>query len=230
MARSSNRFYEALYDAPWVALLVMLLVEPLLWSVKLDRGGAKLVFDRPRVHSGDEPHYLVMLNSLLADGDLDLANNYGSVHQGSNDAGASFAHSALDHHIRWYDGNRLMGWWQIFETDPARWRRDARGAPAPTLREGVPSNAPPKREYSWHPPGLPLLLYALLRPLRGSPWIEPAALCCSTLAVVAAMFLFRILIAPYAGDSNVLWTTAAVAFLGTPAWHYGGTLFCEPYL
>ena len=41
----------------------------------------------PRVFSGDEPHYLVMLNSLLRDGDLDLANNYQAVAAGGDDDG-----------------------------------------------------------------------------------------------------------------------------------------------
>ena len=36
----------------------------------------------PDVQSGDEPHYLVMIHSLLDDRDLDLANNYRAAHRG----------------------------------------------------------------------------------------------------------------------------------------------------
>ncbi len=43
--------------------------------VALNAGSALLV-GRGVTFSGDEPHYLIMTRSLLADGDLDLANNY----------------------------------------------------------------------------------------------------------------------------------------------------------
>lgn len=35
-----------------------------------------LVLALPRVLSGDSPHYLVGVNSLIEDGDFDLTNNY----------------------------------------------------------------------------------------------------------------------------------------------------------
>ena len=47
----------------------------------------------------DEPHYLVLINSLLDDGDLDVSNNYASVHAGGQDAGLFYAVGRnLDHH------------------------------------------------------------------------------------------------------------------------------------
>lgn len=214
--------------SPWPMLLALLLLDPLAMSLTLD-GTGRMEVSWPRVRSGDEPHYLVMVHSLLNDGDLDVANNYGSVHSGSGEAGAYFAGSALDHHVVWYHGDHLQTWWRVFENDPARWQRDALGRPLPTPRNDVPLVLP-EHEYSWHPPGMPLLLCGLMQPLRGTSWIEPGALCCSALAVVTAMFAFRMLIDPYATNSNVLWMSTLVAFLGTPTWHYGRTLFCEPYL
>jgi hypothetical protein len=47
----------------------------------------------PYIKGGDEPHYLLILNSLINDGDLDLKDNYESVHQGSLQAGKKFAES-----------------------------------------------------------------------------------------------------------------------------------------
>ena len=59
--------------------------------------------------------------------------------------------------------------------------------------------------------------------------VEPAAVTCSTLAIILAFFLFRSLLQNYA-DLVTVNLTAVVAFLGTPAWAYGRTLFSEPYL
>ena len=45
-----------------------------------------------------------------------------------------------------------------------------------------------------------------------------------------AMFLFRSLAQKYNSNIHAVDLTSLVAFLGTPAWHYGRTLFNEPYL
>lgn len=45
-------------------------------------GGKGLGWRAPRVYSGDEPHYLLTVNSLLFDHDLELQNNYRSVWEG----------------------------------------------------------------------------------------------------------------------------------------------------
>ena len=39
--------------------------------------------------TGDEPHYLVLINSVISDGDFDLANNYRDVHRGGPRLGVS---------------------------------------------------------------------------------------------------------------------------------------------
>ena len=41
-----------------------------------------LTFKLGYVISGDEPHYLLLIGSLIEDGDVDLANNYDAVHAG----------------------------------------------------------------------------------------------------------------------------------------------------
>ena len=45
----------------------------------------------PGVRSGDEPHYLVLIHSVISDGDFDLANNYTDMHRGGPQAGRVFA-------------------------------------------------------------------------------------------------------------------------------------------
>ncbi|MFH1545374.1 MAG: hypothetical protein ABIE23_04810 [archaeon] len=48
-------------------------------------------FGLPHIYTGDEPEYLLTLNSLLADGDFKLCNNYGQAMQGGCQAGITFA-------------------------------------------------------------------------------------------------------------------------------------------
>ncbi len=55
--------------APWLAALLSLLIFGGAWAVA-----------RPRLPSGDEPHYLVITQSLLRDGDLRIENNH-QAHQ-----------------------------------------------------------------------------------------------------------------------------------------------------
>jgi hypothetical protein len=56
------------------------------------------IFARPMVISGDSPHYLVLVHSLIEDGDFDLSNNYAQARAGDWDTGARFRNFDLDHH------------------------------------------------------------------------------------------------------------------------------------
>ncbi|MFQ5739744.1 MAG: hypothetical protein ACE5JX_12095 [Acidobacteriota bacterium] len=53
----------------------------------------------PGVLSGDPPHYLVMVNSLIEDHDFDLSNNYRQALDGDWDAGARFRRMPIDRHV-----------------------------------------------------------------------------------------------------------------------------------
>ena len=52
----------------------------------------------PMVLTGDSPHYLIMVNSLIEDGDFDVSNNYEQAQAGDWDTGARFRSSSLDRH------------------------------------------------------------------------------------------------------------------------------------
>ena len=56
-------------QAPWIAALLSALIFAAAWAVA-----------RPRVPVGDEPHYLVITQSLLRDGDLRIENNHDAHH------------------------------------------------------------------------------------------------------------------------------------------------------
>jgi len=57
------------------------------------------VLSPPMVLSGDSPHYLVVVNSLIEDWDFDVSNNYDQAERGDWDTGARFRRDRLDHHV-----------------------------------------------------------------------------------------------------------------------------------
>ncbi|MBI4454501.1 MAG: hypothetical protein HY644_01235 [Acidobacteria bacterium] len=62
-------------------------------------GFSGIALHYPTVMTGDEPHYLVVINSLLQDADLDVANNYRGALSGGRDAGFWFRNYPLDQHV-----------------------------------------------------------------------------------------------------------------------------------
>lgn len=75
--------------------------------------------DPPMVSSGDEPHYLIMISSLLVDRDLNLGNNYASARLGGFDAGLRYQRQNLDHHTVVIDrrSGGVVLWANIFGLD-----------------------------------------------------------------------------------------------------------------
>jgi hypothetical protein len=189
------------------------------------------LFGPARVLSGDEPHYLLMLNSLLNDGDLDLANNYANVHAGGIQAGERYAAlRTLDHHTQLLINGRRVDWREFYDFAHGDWVADANGVVHPIPKPGVAAPPPGVPEYSTHQYGGAFLLAPLLYPLRGTTWLEPAAIFCSGLAVVGAMLFYRMLLRCFTDNAFTINAVTVVAFLGTPIWFYGRSLFLEGML
>jgi len=184
----------------------------------------------PRIFSGDEPHYLLTINSLILDGDLDLANNYASVHRGASQAGKNFAGAALNHQTVWFENGARRNWETVYETSPETFDRDSEARPTPRLLPGQSKPPAGHPEYSQHPPGLALVLAPILYPFRSTELVEPIAVTCSAIAVIVAFLWLRSLLAKYCADRRVADLVAFLAILGSPAWSYARTLFSEPYL
>lgn len=210
-----------------IVALSLLLLAPLCVSRSVKK---PFSFGLPRVLSGDEPHYLVIINSLISDGDFDLANNYRGVHLGGPQAGQIFSGQPLDHHVNWYENGRLVKWWQVYELEPEKWYRDSEGHPEPTLRLDTEYQPAGEKEYSQHPVGLAFLLAPFLVVFRNTSLVEPAAIFCSGLATVGGCWAWCWLVKPYTKSPACLFAAAAVAYLGSPLWHYGQNLYSESFL
>ncbi|MEZ5943697.1 MAG: hypothetical protein R3C18_20065 [Planctomycetaceae bacterium] len=208
--------------------VLLLLLAPLMVSGPVPGEPSPLVVTWPMVHSGDEPHNLVLLNSFLNDGDFDVANNYANVHHGKLDAGRKFAGWALDHHVTWYWQDYYINWWEAYEMDGAKWERDAAGHPIPTFQADSIHRPVSDREYSKHSPGLAILQAPFLFPFRGTSLLEGAALALTALTTFAGFWGLVVLIRPYVNAPWQAALTAAIAYLGSPLWHYGRTLYAEP--
>ncbi len=121
----------------------------------------------PMVLSGDSPHYLLIVNSIIEDGDVDLANNYRDAASGGWQAGARFRGVALDHHT---------------ETDSHGKERSLHSIFLPLLLSFV---AWPFRGSQWVEPACILItvaanlagfLFFARRSDPGSRWVIPLAL------------------------------------------------------
>ena len=208
-------------------MTALLVLAPL--SISWAVGQPVSFFSLPMVHSGDEPHYLVLIYSVIQDGDVDVANNYTDVHRGGRQAGRKFAGWAIDHHVNWYDNGELVRWVQAFNLYPD-WDQDAEGHPVPRLRADSEFRPVSPREYSQHPPGLAWVLAPVAWPFRNTILVESVVLLCSSLVTIATMIAMYYLCLTCGATTRVAVLTAVIAVLASPVWHYGRTLYVEPYM
>ncbi len=127
-------------NAAFCAVVAALLLAPHLFTGT--PASPYPVFGPARVLSDDEPHYLLIINSLLNDGDLDLANNYSSVHAGGQDAGAFWGGGRkLDDHTVFIIHGRPRFWVDYYPFTDTQWRTDADGVVHPV--PATPGDEPP---------------------------------------------------------------------------------------
>lgn len=185
-----------------------------------------LRLELPYVYLGDEPHYLVTLNSILWDGDVELSNNYARAWLGHVDSGTHRAGQILDHHtyLRSFTGvvqqqDRLFG---AFDD---KVDHDAAGRQRPRAKR-LPAEGVLPEEYSWHP-SYPLYLLAPLLSLLPRTAVEPVFISLIAAATFVAALRFRELCGAFA-PSRLYSDLATVAvFVGTPVLFYSRTLFPE---
>ena len=124
-----------------------------------------------RAHSGDEPHYLAIVHSLLFDGDLFLENNYENARNGGPDVGASFRGAYIDPHAYLVDyaTGRSFKWHDLYDQshriDPPD---DGHGIPFASLKPN-PFQPGGHHLVPSHPPAFAAMVAALARPFDPAP-------------------------------------------------------------
>ncbi|MCD4786245.1 MAG: hypothetical protein K8T10_20675 [Candidatus Eremiobacteraeota bacterium] len=197
--------------------------------------------------SCDEPHYLVMINSIIEDFDLYLGNNYKNIRFRSKEEGGNLAQFwYLDHHsifvnkktgekyiwgsvVHWgnrekMDENNIYKNWEwdiITFSDQKYFKRDL------TLEERNAIKMEDLREVPIHSPGMPIVASILAFPFQKTRYAEKAARVATFLMTLIALYFTYLTIKFYA-PKFALPTTLIIAF-ATPVWTYSKTLWSEMY-
>jgi hypothetical protein len=149
-------------DGLWPGAAVVLLFVSLLAAIlAVTRTewvpGVGLTSITPAAVRSDEPHYLLLINSLLFDHDFELQNDYERVAEGGMDAGARFQGVNLDHHTLLV--NQRTGQHAFASIDSPN-------SVVPCDPEFTNSNE--VYEVSAHPPGFSMLIALAIAPFRPS--------------------------------------------------------------
>lgn len=209
----------------WAALLVALAFLTVLF---FHGAGADLRFRLPYAFLGDEPHYLVTLNSVLWDGDVELGNNYARATLGHVDSGVHRAGQILDHHTYLhsftgpvYQQEALFG---AFD-DPKDY--DAWGRQRPKAQR-LPDGGVLLDEYSWHP-SYPLFLLAPLMSVLPRTAVEPVMILLISALTFLAALRFRELCTTLVPSALYADLAMLAVFIGTPVLFYSRAFFPEAF-
>jgi len=165
----------------------------------------------PTARIGDEPHYLLMINTLLFRRTVELQNAYDSALHGGLDAGG---HQLPDHHTMLV--NRITGEHASF------FAYEHRFLPA------MKSPQPDVYEVSLHPMGYPLLMAFLLWPFHPSgESVEPAISAITVLMCWAAVVLTYLIALDMGMERNYALLAAGVLGLASPWLAYTRSFFSE---
>ncbi len=234
MIESRARRYQTLWsvtESPVPAAIVLLALAGLFWATSHLQWRPKvgLVPTVPRVVAGDEPHYLLVVNSLLRDRNLFLEDDYRRVRMGGVDAGLVWRGHHLDHHTFLVDRltHRAARWHEAYD-----WSRPvtcmAGDCVGFDLR--LPEFAPGVGVYevSSHPFAFPAVVAALLLPFSLTPEaVESRAIdVVSLFAWLACVFTY--LVGRRSGMPRP-WALAAALLTGvaSPMLAYGRSFFPE---
>jgi hypothetical protein len=159
------------------------------WQPDLSR----LLPSWPRVVSGDEPHYLLLVHSLLYDRDVDIGDEYEHVRQGGLAAGAKFRGSYLDPHAYLVhdESGRSVKWHAVYDLGRPlpEGTTDAHGVPF-EKRQDHPFEPGSYRLAPAHPPAFSMIIATLLAPFGPGPEIlETAAGGMLLLLAVVSLFV-----------------------------------------
>ncbi len=171
----------------------------------------------PIMQSGDEPHYYILLYSLVNDRDIYLTNNYDhAIYENGSDAGTKDL-LPYERHTRFFD--------TINRTIIAIPLKD--GYRDTTYVTEVNS---PIKEIQGHPFGLPFFAFLFLFPFRGTALLEHFAIYLTLFVSLFGVFSFYKLMVHYHKEEKKALFFTSIFALATPFWYYSKTFWVEPYL
>jgi hypothetical protein len=207
----------------------LLLVEWGVTRIELLPFGVFRAF-RPIAISGDEPHYLMVVNSLLFDHDFELQDDYRRVANGGVEAGMRWRGYLLDHHtilVNPRTGARALWLNEFGDHLPSPiWKRQRQ----PQQFEASDRNFPASDdvyEVSAHPAAFPLLLAGMIWPFHPAKSDAERDV---SLAIVFISWLtgvFTYLLAARTGAKMGLATVGLLMF-ASPWLAYTRSFFAEP--
>jgi hypothetical protein len=210
---------HAVRIAVFAALLAVYLLLP--WVQWSPRGGFSHA--APAVVSGDEPHYLLIVNSLLHDRDLEVGADYQRALRGGMDAGVNFRGVLLDHHAIALDprtGEHQL-WQDMFD-----WRHPTPQRTFPRITTGLRNGY---IELPAHPAAFPAMVAMFAWPFRDDPLlVERVGV------ELVALFTFLSLVAIYFAaraaelTQNEALAVSLIAGLASPLFPYARSFFAEP--
>ena len=109
-------------------------------------------------------------------------------------------------------------------------KKDPKGNFIPIPKPGFNPAFEKMPELPEHTLGMVYLLAPILWLVHGTDWVEPVALICANLFLIASAFFFRKIVLRYTKDPFAANLTVLLVYLGSPLWAYGRTLFNEPFL
>lgn len=178
----------------------------------------------PIVHGLDEEHFLLMINSLIKDYDLELSNNYQNSRGGGYDAGEFWRGRILDHHSIFVhkETKEKISFREVIDVGAFnKWK---------IKNPNAWNNRSEYCERPHHPPGLPFVFSVFLWPLAGWRHLESAALCLNILFIlIGFLFLYKIMVSL---DIEKKWINISIFLtaLATPVYHYSMLLMKETLL
>jgi hypothetical protein len=176
--------------------------------------------------SGDEPHYLMIINSILFDHDLEIKDDYKRVAAGGLEAGALFRGIEMRHESVIID--RLSGEHFRWHKPAFRWRNPD-GSYHPWM-VGIAGHLVPEAEVSEvssHPVAFPALMAAMIAPFRPrKAQVEPyCALAMALIGWVGAILTY--VIARRMGLRRSYAILAVAILLGSPWLAYSRSFYAE---
>lgn len=175
-------------------------------------------FDLPRILSGDEPHYLVFVYSLLEDNDFNLGNNYFKAAAGDScSTGLKFRGKQIPSRINYFKEDRVLDIKNMYSgkgrilTDTELMRGEIRGFPIIAFL-------------------FPLLLASISFFISTQSCIIESVIILSNILItfIGIYILFKILMV-YISKKEALFVIFSVAF-GSPLWLYSKTLYPNTYI